>query len=98
MRGHPATLTIGGETRSVATWARISGLCYNTLYYRLRKGVDPATAVFSGRYSTDLKREGGDAALPVYKPKPKRRPPVRFPVGTLLRWGSVQSVTFRSAA
>lgn len=98
MRGHPATLTIGGETRTVAAWARIAGVNYNTLYYRLRKGVEPAVAVFSARYSTDLRREGGDPLLPVHKPRVRRRKPVRFEVGPLPQWGSVQSITFRRCA
>jgi len=93
----PRTLTINGETRTVAAWARLSGVNYNTLYYRLKKGVEPATAVFSKRYATELRIEGADP-LPVFKPRRVRRTPVRFDVGQLPRWGSVQSLTFRRAA
>lgn len=92
----PKTLTINGETRTVAQWARFTGVNYNTLYYRLRKGVEPATAVFSQKYATELRIEGGNP-LPVHKVKKRRRSRVSFPV-TVLRWGSVQSLTFRNAA
>lgn len=87
------TLTIAGETRTVAEWARVAGLCYNTLYYRLRNGVEPRDAVFLplGTKKRPRPRSG------YIKPKKRHRVPVRFPV-TVLRWGSVQSVTFGRAA
>lgn len=95
----PRSLTIDGETRTVAQWARISGVNYNTLYYRLRKGHEARVAVFGERYSTDLRREGG--ARPGYFGRRKKatpRTPVRFEVGPLPQWGSVQSITFRRCA
>ena len=93
MRGHPATLTIAGETRTVATWARISGICYNTLYYRLRKGILPEAAVFAGRYDARARVEHGGVDLPVYRPRAKRRKRVSFPV-TLTTWGGFSSINF----
>lgn len=94
---NPATLTIAGETRTVAQWARISGLDFGTIYHRIRAGVDPYLAVFEPVHSKILRSRLSDA-LPVHKPKSRKRPPVRFDVGPLLRWGSVRSVTFRRAA
>lgn len=93
-----ATLTIAGETRTVAAWARISGVNYNTLYYRLRKGTEPATAVFGALYSTEMRREYGSARPGYIKRREKKRAPVRFDVGQLPRWGSVQSISFKIAA
>lgn len=96
----PKTLTIAGETRTVADWARISGICYNTLYYRLRNGTEPSAAVFGALYSTEMRREYGSSARPGYikRREKKRAAPVRFDVGQLPRWGSVLSINFRRAA
>lgn len=94
---NPATLTIGGETRTVAQWARISGLDFGTIYHRIRAGVEPHLAVFEPVHSKALRARASDA-LPVHKPRIRKRAPVRFDVGPLLRWGSVRSVNFRRAA
>jgi len=90
------SLTINGETRTIVAWARIGGLSYNTLFRRVQRGIDPAAAVFAPMHSKEAWKPMDD--LPVMRPAkaPKRRrEPVRFDVGPLLRWGSVRSVTFR---
>lgn len=92
MRGHPAVLTIAGETRTVAQWARLAGVNYNTLHQRLQKGIRAHEAVFGGRYSTH-RLDCGETA-----PAKRKRGRSAFPVGPLPQWGGVHSINFRRVA
>jgi hypothetical protein len=40
-------LEIDGQRMTVKQWSRVSGVGDKTILYRLRRGVDPKTAVFS---------------------------------------------------
>ena len=85
------TLTISGETHTLAAWSKISGIPYNTIHQRLQRGIRASDAVFGERYST-YRLEGGQTT------HRKRRKGPSYPVGPLPQWGGVQSITFRGAA
>lgn len=85
------TLTIAGETHTLAAWSKISGIPYNTIHQRLQRGIVASDAVFGERYST-YRLEGGQTA------HRKWRNVTSYPVGPLPQWGGVVSITFRSAA
>lgn len=83
----PTLLTIGGETRCIADWARIPGAVdRRTIHRRLARHCDPVQAVFGPRTR-------GPNVEKAPAPKRRRRRAQSFPV-SLTRWGSVQSVTF----
>ena len=91
MRRNNSTLTIAGETHTLAAWSKISGVPYNTIRHRLQRGIRASEAVFGERYSTH-RLEGGQTE------HRKRRKGQSYPVGPLTQWGGVQSITFRGAA
>ena len=66
-------LTIEGETRSIKAWAREPGAAaYHTIWWRLKKGVDPKAAVFAPAHSKAAAGGAADDPLLVYQPRKRR--------------------------
>ena len=90
----PTLLTIAGETRAIAEWARIPGAVdRRTIHRRLARHCDPEQAVFGPTTRRPNAKDSIDSHVQ-HQPRPKG---FRYPV-TLTQWGSVSSVTWSVSA
>lgn len=64
-----ATITIEGETKSIKEWAMVTGLDYQRVHTRLKKGLTPKEAVFSPLRGTGLANLYEGAAIFKYRPR-----------------------------